>query len=141
MISGGQVPAAVGIDTSFAAGTMHQIRVETIGNVVRVVGSASIMDKRPGMTYIWSVRALHPTTEKVLFEKRYENQIFGMPAEQQMSPTFDDKIELPLLPGTYTVELVAFMIYPNQGVTALNDASIAGKQRGPAGRTQVKLGD
>jgi len=137
---GEYTPPPVGLDTSFASGAMHSIKVDTAAKFVHIVASASIRDTRPGISYVWAVRALHPKTGKVLFEKRYDNQMFTIPPEQQMHPTFEDTIELPLEAGPYRVELVAFMDSPTNRVADLDDPGIA-SSRGPAGSAPINLRD
>jgi len=139
MISKNPAPAR-GINTSYASGAMHWIKIETVGNSVHIMASASIRDIRPGVTYVWFVRVLHPNTGKVVFEKRYDDQIFGMPPEMEMKPTFEDRIDLPLEPGSYKVELVAFHVMPGEGLAVLNDAKIARFRRGPAGSAMAAIG-
>jgi len=64
-----------------------------------------------------------------------------MPAEQEMSPTFEDVIEVPLPRGTYIVELVALMVTPEHGAQALDDPVTVRRLRGPRGLARVAIGN
>lgn len=72
-----------------AGGTMHKLNVEVVGDLIRVAASASVVDTRLGMRYVWSLRLLHPGTKKLVFEKRYMEQMFEAPQGLQLHPTFE----------------------------------------------------
>jgi len=76
-----------------------------------------------------------------MFEKRYDDQIFQMPAEHELAPTFEDRIRVPLAPGAYVIELVAFELYPGDTSAALDKVENANSRRGPAGRVKLRLTD
>jgi len=127
---------------SIAGGSMQRLDIVASGKWIYIKALVHIRDTRPDMSYLWSVRVLDPNDpkrEKVLFEKRYEDQMFQMPQEQVLNPTFEDAIELSVPPGTYPIEVTAFMIPPRLDLNRLGDPKVAIGLRGPSGRRRVTI--
>ncbi len=102
-----------GVITSAA---MHVMSAEVLpDNVIHVAARASIMDRRPEMTYCWGIRVFSVDNSKeILFEKRYIDQMFKLdpPAMEVKNVTFEDDIKTGLPAGKYRVELSAFVLTP-----------------------------
>jgi hypothetical protein len=134
-----QVPAPG--PTSFASFTMKQLDIRARGHLLAIAAVAHIRDMRPNVAYVWSVRVLDPNhREKVLFEKRYEDQVFALPPEREMDPTFQDEIEIPLSARTYLVDISAYMVTPEHGLAGLDDTKVADFLRGPSGMKRIAFG-
>lgn len=140
----GDAPAIIppkGAARPFASGAMTSLKVDIIGNVAHVTGAAYIHDTRPDMQrHVWSVRVLDPKdTTKVLFEKRYDDQIFELSATQELAPTFEDLVTIPLGPGKYVLQLTVFRLHPTLGLDGLSDPKLLPRLEGPVGRAEIDI--
>lgn len=135
-----QVPP-VANDPSIASYTMKSLEVQAVKNKVHIVASAHIRDTRPNMRFVWSVRALSPAKQgAVVFEKLYDNQVFALPENQELSPTFEDILVLPLPKGTYLIEVSVFLVTPGKGLAGVRNPELKEDLRGPSGHAKVVLG-
>lgn len=127
---------------SIYSGAMRRFQAEADGHWVHVAAETRIRDTRPNVQYVWSFRVYDladSNYEHVLFERRYDHQIFSMPPEQEMEPTFEDVIEVPLPRGAYVVELVALMITPRDGIEGLDVPETIRRLRGPRGLARLTI--
>jgi hypothetical protein len=127
--------------TVVASGAMHRLDIEAEGNRVWVAAVASIQDKRPNMSHVWTVRVFSPDdVEVVLFERRYDEQVFHVPpSSTAVELTFEDVLSLPLPTGDYLVEVAIYRVPPNHGLADLNDTRAARTLIGPSGRARINL--
>jgi len=120
---------------------MNMLSVQMQDDIAVINAKASIMDVRDEMKYVWSVRVLDKNSGNVLFQKVYDDQVFGLPESRQMAPTFQDAIELPLRPGTYDMEVAAYQITPEDGLAPIRSPKRIDWLRGPWGMAKIKVGD
>ncbi|OJW24986.1 MAG: hypothetical protein BGO49_01770 [Planctomycetales bacterium 71-10] len=92
------------------------------GRTVLLDAKATISDTRPNMQFVWAVRVFVPgDMTSPLYEKTYEDQVFTLGDEQELETTFVDRLELPLPPGQYRLQLTWFGLPPEQGLAGLHD--------------------
>lgn len=88
---------------------------------VFVSASANMSDKRPGMFYFWSMRVTDGANRNaVLNERHYTDQIFRIPSDGELNPTFNERLRL--LPGDYLVEVALFQVPVGSDLAKLKDA-------------------
>lgn len=125
---------------SVAGGTLKLTDVEVAGNEVHLAATALIRDTRPNMRFIWSVRVIDPADETaVLFEKLYNDQIFGLPEQGELAATFEDRLAIPVKAGKYHLELTWFGIHPQSGLAGLDDPVIRRRFKGASGIAPIVL--
>ncbi len=96
----------------------HALRLVSIqvkGDKVRIAAAARMYESRPNRKFVWSARVVDPSNEKVLFERRYDHQMFVLDAGVEFEPTFADTFRVPLPPRSYRVEAMIYKVQPNGG--------------------------
>jgi hypothetical protein len=90
-----------------AGGTFDALTVTPGPRGVVVEARVTLMDKRPGKSYMWGVLIKDEGFDNVISNITYGNQAFSPPADGKvMSPTFKDVFQLPA--GVYHVEVVVY---------------------------------
>lgn len=85
---------------------MHAARsfsVTGFGNEVNVSAQVDIMDRRENVAFMWTLRVINEFTKEVVLDRPYKDQVFSVVPGEQLSPTFDETLNL--VPGKYRVEL------------------------------------
>lgn len=90
------------------------------GQDVFVNAEAGMRDTRIGIVYFWSLRVTDGTNRDIVLNRRdYTDQMFAMPAEREMSPTFEERLRFG--PGDYQVEISLFQVPAVTNLTRLQD--------------------
>jgi hypothetical protein len=93
------------------------------GRTVTVGARAYIRDTRPNVEYVWSLRVSQLSTRKLVSGGFYDQQIFSVPIEQELSPTFSEQFQL--VPGKFLIEVSLYEVPGRLGVGALSKPAIA----------------
>lgn len=112
-------------DEYVASFVMQSFQLNTSANVIQVAAQASLEDRRPNPQYIWALKILAKSSDEVLFEKWYDDQIFSVPSGVVTEPMFADEIKLPLPEGDYRAALVIYSVPQDTGVIGLSDPVVA----------------
>jgi hypothetical protein len=85
---------------------------EVIGRRVRVSGSVTVWEARPGaLRYVWSVQVRGQGRHELVYEHHYLDRAFKLPPGQTgKTASFADQLELP--PGNYRVWLYLYALQP-----------------------------
>jgi hypothetical protein len=97
---------------------LSQMNVAVTGQQVIITAKAEVYDTVPGHNYIWLLRIYESDKGKQLLkEHHYLQQPSALPqGELQMTPAFNDLIELPA--GSYKAELSIYAVPPGFPVNA-----------------------
>lgn len=143
VLHGESLPVSPPGAPSIVRGSMRRFHAEAIANVIHVTAQTRMTDARPEAAYVWAVRVYDADDhelQNVLFERRYDEQSFTLPAGERVEPSFDDILEVPLPPGTYIVELAAEGPHPADAPALADAAARTRAPIGPKGTVRVTLG-
>ncbi len=143
-VKSGPLPAAARVRDAHTVSehAMTSLKLSAVGNTLSIDASAHIYDRRPGVAFVWAVRVVDPKdAKKTLFERRYDHQLFTLPANMELKPTFSDRIELALPRGIYPIECVVYEVHPELGVAGLNDPTTAKASIGSSRKQAVEIGN
>ncbi len=95
-------------------GGFYKIKSVSDGKSVHVTGSAHILDRRSGLSYVWSLRILDYTRKTVLTEKMYEDKLLKGPFAARTDLPFDETLALAvaLKPGEYVAHVELLELRP-----------------------------
>ena len=125
-------------NSMIASDAMKEYSVEPLGNSVHIKATAYIYDTRD-YSYVWHVRIVNTVTSQVVYFRSYAEQMFQLPDNNLMEPTFEDLIIEDLPTGTYAVETSIFKVTPEYGLDAQNVPTLAESLRSPRGVRTVSL--
>jgi hypothetical protein len=101
------LPAGAVPVVNTASFTFDALTVTSGPRGVVVDASVTIMDKRPGKSYMWGVLIRGESFDNVISNITYDKQVFSPPANGKvMKPNFNDVFQLP--PGVYHIEVVVY---------------------------------
>ena len=115
-------PIALGKSRAIAEAHLRSSKVNIADGSATVDAHVSMLDKRPGVTYVWRLRAVN-SAEQPLNGQVYDKQIFAMEANGQKEVDFHEVMAVPQ--GTYRIELVLYEMAPGMGMDFLNDDKAA----------------
>lgn len=119
-------------DTMVASGSMPRCDYQLEGKTLHIQAVASMFNKNPGSRFVWSVRVMAVgNSERVFQSKWYDDQIFEMPENHRLEPTFEDRVDLNVLPGRYYVETAVYEVYRGEKIDVLKDAKTLKYHIGP----------
>ena len=90
-----------------ASGTFDSLTVTPGPRGVVVQAKVTLMDKRPGKSYMWGVLIRGEGFDNVISNITYDKQVFSPPANGKvMRPTFKEVFQLPA--GVYYIEVAVY---------------------------------
>ncbi|MGC8640080.1 MAG: hypothetical protein ACP5XB_09415 [Isosphaeraceae bacterium] len=118
------IPAGASVPVvPVAEGSFDEMTVKAGHGCVGVDAQVTLMDKRPGKRYLWSLIVLDQGLNLVS-ATHYENQIFSLTPGVTVKPTFKEAFPLP--PGRYQVDLRLYDLSPGVDPSALDRAGGVG---------------
>ncbi|MEW4571162.1 hypothetical protein AB1L88_25100 [Tautonia sp. JC769] len=119
---------------------MNRLSMESSRGLVTVDAAATLWDRRDGMRFVWSFRVLDPEDDReVVFEDRYDGQVFSITPGQSSTMTFADIISPDIPKGRYPAEVVIYGLEPGEEVSGLDDSKKARSSILATGKSHVVI--